>query len=240
MKLRTRLLGAACSMTMVAGLGVAVAAPAGAVTSFAVGNDHVVCKTLSGTITFATALKISGPTTGANTITVKAAVAGCTDTDKPAVKVFSGTIASTLTTNGGSACAGISGPSTSTSGNNTTTWTPAVGQAFTPTFLVGTAQKPQSFTTVTQTNGAQFVVAATQGTAAQGPWAGTTYGEFQLGTPFGLTAGTTTGDFTGGDAGATGWFEGTTQQDIGNIVNSCFSTAGLKTVSFGLGALALG
>ena len=37
--------------------------------------------------------------------------------------------------------------------------------------------------------------------------------------------------------GATGWFNGTTQQDLGNILGSCGSAVGLKTVAFGIGAV---
>ena len=33
------------------------------------------------------------------------------------------------------------------------------------------------------------------------------------------------------------WFTGTTQQDLGNIIGQCTSTLGLKTISFGIGAL---
>ena len=230
MNIRTRLLAVASAAIVTAGLGVAVAAPAGAVTSFAVGNDHVTCNTLSGTITFATALKLSGPTTGAQTITVKAAVAGCTDSDQSGVKMFSGTLASTLTSNGGHSCGALLGNSNSTN-NSRITWKPAAGQAFTPTVLVGTVQKPVTDITSTQVNGSTFAVPP-----ANTPWS-TTYGLFSIGAAYGTAPISATQDFTGGDGGATGWFTGTTQQDLGNIINSCTSALGLKTISFGIGAL---
>jgi hypothetical protein len=237
MNLKSRILAAASSITLLAGLGlVGAAAPAGAVTPINVGNDHVVCNTLSGTISFATALKISGPTTGSNTITIKAALGGCTDTDNSTVKMFSGTITGTLTSSGGTNCSGLSGLSSSTTGNSTTVWKPASGQAFSPTITVGTSQKPGSVTHVAQTNGATFTIAASQGGTSQGPWAGTVYGEFQVGTTFGTTAESSTADFTGGDGGASGWFEGTTQQDEQNLIAQCFG-AGIKSISFGLGAI---
>ena len=230
MNVRTRLLASAGAIAMVTGFSVAGALPAHAVTIYAVGNDHVTCNTLSGTITFATALKNSGPTTGANTITVKGAVAGCTDSDKGAVKMFSGTIASTITTNNGTNCTGLLGPS-NVSGTARITWTPAAGQKFTPTVLVGTAQKPVSDIGFSQISGGLFTVPA-----SENPW-NASYGAFKLGAAYGVTPLSTSVDFTGGDGGVTGWFDGTTQQDIGNILNSCGSLAGLKTVSFGIGAV---
>ena len=198
------------------------------VTTYAVGSDHVTCNTLSGTITFATALKNSGPTTGANTITIKGKVAGCTDSDKPAVKMFAGTLASTVTTNNGSACTGLLGPSNVT-GTARITWTPAVGQAFTPT--AGSPAKPVSDIGFSQISGGAFAVPA-----GENPW-NAAYGQFKLGAAYGILPLSTTTDFTGGDGGATGWFNGTTQEDIGNILNSCGATAGLKTINFGIGAV---
>ena len=230
MNFRTRLLAVASAAIVTAGLGVAVAAPAGAVTTFAVGNDHVTCNTLSGTITFATALKLSGPTTGANTITVKAAVAGCTDSDQGTVKMFSGTLASTITSNNGTACGGLLGNSNS-SNTSRITWKPAALQAFTPTVLVGTVQKPVSDITSTQVAGGTFAVPV-----ANAPWSAT-YGLFSIGAAYGTAPISSSVDFTGGDGGATGWFTGTTQQDLGNIIGQCTSTLGLKTISFGIGAL---
>ena len=230
MHIRTRILATTSAVAMVAGFGLIGASPASALTTYAVGNDHVTCNTLTGTITFATALKNSGPTTGSNTITVKGTVAGCTDADKPAVKMFSGTIASTITTNNGTSCAGLLGPSNVT-GTARITWKPAALQAFTPTVLVGTAQKPVSDIGFSQISGGLFTVPA-----GESPWS-TSYGAFKLGTAYGVLPLSTSVDFTGGDGGATGWFDGTTQQDIGNILNTCGGTVGLKTVTFGIGAV---
>ena len=229
MRTKSRITAIVSVLGMCAGLLSISAAPAGAVVSFNVGNDHVTCNTLSGTITFTTALKNSNPSTGTNTVTVKGAVGGCTDSDKAAVKMFKGIITSTITTNTGTNCSGLLGPS-NVSGNARITWTPAGGQAFTPTVLVGTAQKPVTDISFSQINAGIFAVPA-----SETPW-NSSYGKFQLGAQYGIAPISATTDFTGGDGGATGWFEGTTQQDIGLIFNSC-ATTGLKTVNFGIGAV---
>src|SRR6266480_2804586 len=98
MKLRTRLLALASAVGMVAGFGIIGASPAGAVTTYAVGNDHLTCSTLAGTIKFTSHLKNSGATTGVNTITVALTLAGCVDDDKGAVKMFKGASTVKLTT----------------------------------------------------------------------------------------------------------------------------------------------
>lgn len=230
MRTKSRIIAIVSALGMCAGLLSISAAPAGAVVIFSVGNDHVTCNTLSGTITFATALKNSNPSTGTNTITVKGALGGCTDSDKSTVKMFKGTIASTITTNNGTNCAGLLGPS-NVSGTARITWTPGAGQAFTPTVTVGTVQKPVTDISFSQISAGVFSVPA-----SENPW-NASYGKFQLGAPYGVAPISATTDFTGGDGGATSWFEGTTQQDLGLILGSCAATTGLKTVNFGIGAV---
>lgn len=233
MQFRTRLIATASAIAMSVGVGAAGVSPAGAVTTINVANDHATCNTLTGTITFATALKNGGPTTGANTITVKGTVGGCTDSDNNTVKMFKGTLASTIQTSNGSSCGGLLGP-TNTTGSARITWIPGAGQKFTPTVLVGTVQKPVSDITFSQISGGLFTVPA-----GENPW-NASYGKFSLGVAYGVAPLSTTVDFTGGDGGATGWFDGVTQQDIGSILNSCGSVAGLKTVTFGIGAVHVG
>jgi hypothetical protein len=229
-KIRATLLAAACSLSLI---GV-FAAPADAVvTTYNVGNDHAVCETLTGTIKFATKLTLAGPTTGAQTTTVKGTVAGCSDTDNANVAPFSGTLAATLSSNNGTSCAALLGPS-NTAGTSRIIWKPATGQAFSPTVTIGTAQKPVSDITFSQTGGQTYTVAA-----GNGPWSGTQYGEFYLGAAYGLTAGSGTVDFKGGDNGASGWFAGTTQQSAGWLGYLCL-TKGIVSITFGIGAVALG
>jgi hypothetical protein len=230
MKIRTQLLAISAVLAMVASLGVVAASPAGAVVTFNVANDHVTCNTLTGTITFATALKNSGTTTGANTITVKGTVGGCTDSDNSSVKMFKGALATTISSNNGTNCSGLLGP-TNITGSARITWTPAAGQKFTPTVTVGSAQKPVSDITFSQVSGGVFTVPS-----SESPW-NASYGKFSIGAAFGTAPLGVTSDFTGGDTGATSWFSGTTQQDLGNILTSCSLATGLKTVTFGIGAV---
>jgi hypothetical protein len=100
--------------------------------------------------------------------------------------------------------------------------------------LVGTAQKPVTDVTQTQSKGGTFTPPATDA-----PWA-SSYGLFEVGSAFGTAATSGTVDFTGGDGGASGWFAGTTNADTGALLGACTSTAGLKTITFGIGALAAG
>jgi hypothetical protein len=100
------------------------------VTSYAVGNDHVVCNTLTGTLAFATALKIPGDTSAPETSTIKGTVNGCTDSDNANVGLFSGTITATINSTG-TDCTALFG-SSANSGSMTIVWKPAKGQAFTP------------------------------------------------------------------------------------------------------------
>lgn len=224
----------AAASIMLAGGVVGLAAPAGATTTtINVANDHAVCNTVNGTITFGTALKLSGPTTGSNSVKLVVKLAGCTDTDNGTVKMFTGSFTTTVTTSNGSNCTGLSGVS-SLPATPQILWKPATGQAFTPTALVGTAQKPVSNVTDSQSKGGTFTVPA-----ADAPWA-SSYGLFQVGSAFGTTATSGTVDFTGGDGGAAGWFSGTTNADTGALLGACVSSAGLKTLTFGIGALAAG
>jgi len=215
---------------MLAGFALVAASPAGAVTTFAVGNDHATCNTLSGTIKFTSHLKNSGPTTGNQTTTATLALAGCFDDDKGTVKMFKGTTKAVLHSTNGWNCAGLLGP-TNSNGTSDIVWVPAAGQAFTPKITVGTVQKMASHVSFSQVSGGTFTVPA-----ANNPW-NASYGFFAIGAAYATAPLAVTGEFTGGDGGATSWFAGTTQQDIGNILTTCGSTAGVATLNFGIGAV---
>jgi hypothetical protein len=214
---------------MFAGLGV-VAHPAGAVTTFAVGTDHATCNTLTGTIKFTQHLKNSGPTTGAQTTTAALKLAGCFDDDNSNVHMFKGATTAKLIGNNGWNCAGLLGP-TNTSGASDLLWTPAAGQKFTPTITVGTLQKQGTHVTFSQVSGGTFTVPA-----ANAPW-NASYGFFAIGTAYGTTPLSSTGEFRGSDNGATSWFAGTTAQDLGYILTTCGTTAGVALLNFGIGAV---
>jgi hypothetical protein len=230
MGLRTRLLAIASATAIVAGYGLIGVHAAGAVTTFNVANDHATCNTMSGTIKFATHIKNSGPTTGNNTTNVVLALAGCFDDDNNNVKMFKGANTTALHTSNGSNCSGLLGPVNVTASSQIV-WTPAAGQAFTPKTTVGTVQKSASNTTFTQISGGVFSVPA-----ANSPW-NATYGYFTIGAQYGTAPITVTVDFTGGNSGATAWFAGTTQQDLGYILATCGTTAGVATLNFGIGAV---
>ena len=230
MSLRTRLLAIASATAILGGLSFISAAPAGAVTTFNVANDHATCNTMSGTIKFATHLKNSGPTTGSNTTNVVLSLAGCFDNDKSQVKMFKGSSKVALHTSNGANCSGLLGPNNVTSSSQIV-WTPAAGQAFTPKTTVGTVQKSASNTTFTQISGGVFTVPP-----GNNPW-NATYGYFTIGTAYGTAPISVSVDFTGGNGGATAWFAGTTQQDVGNILTTCGTTAGVATLNFGIGAV---
>jgi hypothetical protein len=230
MSLRTRLLAVASATAILAGFGFIGAAPVGAVTTFNVANDHATCNTMSGTIKFASHLKNSGPTTGSNTTTVTLALAGCFDDDNSNVKMFKGASTAKLVSNNGWSCSGLLGPNNVT-GSSQIVWTPAAGQAFTPTTTVGTVQKPASNVTFTQVAGGVFQVPP-----GNAPW-NATYGYFTIGPQYGTTPLQVSVDFTGGNGGATAWFAGTTQQDVGYILTTCGTTAGIATLTLGIGAV---
>jgi len=215
---------------MFAGIALIGSTPAGAVTTYAVGNDHATCNTLSGTIKFTSHLKNSGPTTGNQTTTATLALAGCFDDDKSGVKMFKGTTKAVLHSTNGWNCAGLLGP-TNSNGTSDIIWVPAAGQAFSPKITVGTVQKMASHVTFTQVAGGTFSVPV-----ANNPW-NAAYGYFSIGAAYGTNALNVSGEFTGGDGGITSWFAGTTQQDVGYILTTCGTAGGIATLNFGIGAV---
>jgi len=209
----------------------------------------VTCSTLSGTIGFTPPLGGAAPTTtGTETTKIKAKLGGCFSSDTSptmaGTAMFTGTIAGTLTGTGGNSCSGLAGPSSSTTGTTQVVWKAPKGYIFTPTQLIAPANTksgPATTLTIAQTNGTTFTIpASTDGPVSQGPWAGTSYGEFQVGTVYGTTHFATSGtnnSFTGGDSGHGGWFAGTIQSDAVNLLLSCASSTGIKTLAFGIGAV---
>lgn len=240
MKLRTTLLAGVSALVMVGGFAApAMAAHPAASVTVNVLNDHATCDTLIGTVSFATKLTLTGPTTGANTTTVKLAASGCNDDDhdytQGGLGPFSNAITGTLTTNGGASCTGLLGPGSAT-GVTQAIWKNPKGFLFTPTTLVGTAQKPVSNITISQDQGGTFAVSGTGG-----PWDGSGYGFFSIGTAYGTTAPSQTGGanlFKGTDSGSSGWFAGTTNQGTGALLAGCVK--GLSKITFGIGALHVG
>jgi hypothetical protein len=232
MSFRTRLLVTASALTMFAGVGLVGSVSAGAVTTFNVANDHATCNSTSGTIKFASHLKNSGPTTGSNSAQLTIALTGCFDDDTSNVKMFKGATTMTVYTNNGSNCGGLLGMF-GADGDSQIVWTPGAAQAFTPKTSVGTLQKSATNVHIDQVAGGAFAVPS-----ANAPW-NASYGYFSIGSAYSTSQVFTTADFAGGDGaagGAVGWFAATTQEDIGNILTTCGSTAGLALLHFGIGA----
>jgi hypothetical protein len=209
----------------VAGGIMATALPASAaVPTVNVQNDKVSCNTIVGKISFTTALTLTGPTTGANTIKVSAVVDGCTDSTNSNVHIKATHLSIALNTNNGTACTGLFGNSAVTA-SSTVKWA-----ASDPTVekLVINGNLPAATTdTITGTTG---------GTYASDTWGGS-YGEFSVAAP---AQETVSGAFTGGDGGVSSSFTATTGQDVGALLNACSSIKGIKTINFGIGNISFG
>ena len=253
MKFRTRMLAGVTVVAIAASVATIATESAGGAaarpsttTTFAVGGDHVVCSTLTGTIAFAPKLSFAGATTGAETATIKGAVNGCVDSDKPLVGLFSGTVTGVVHTNNGTNCTALFGPQAATLSTSTLTvvWKPAKLQAFTP--VDGVTLKPTSTVHLNGDVGAFFTVqddnAAGNATPNEGTWTATAYGAFQFGSQYGgattaMSGGT--GDFTGGEATINGSVNTATQFDIATSATLC-SGAGIAKEAFGIGQVTLG
>jgi hypothetical protein len=206
-------------------MGVTLATgPAYASTPVNVSHASVTCNSVVGTIAFNPALKLSGPTTGSDTITLKVALSGCTSPQVNAGgSIFTGAISGTIVGSAGSNCTGLSGLSSVTA-NPLIKWKAPTGYSFTPT--------ANSNLGISQTQGGTYSV------TGQTPWAGG-YGQFEVGATYGTAATSVTGAFAGTDSGATSWFNGTTGQDTVSLLASCLSSTGLKLANFGIGGVSL-
>jgi len=202
------------------------------VTTTNVANSTITCNSQVGSLSFLPALTLYGgtvDTTPAGTVTVKAAVTGCT-TPATGVLIESGATAGVIHS-AHSSCNGLSGLSTGTTGPLVTKWKawPGHSNAITPT---------SSTLNITQTNGAQFNnVSPPNPVGDRDTWGGV-YGLFQVGTDVahgGTTAPTVTGAFTGGDSGHTSTLDTATGQDVGGIALACLLTTGVKILNIGIG-----
>jgi hypothetical protein len=180
----------------------------------------VTCNSIVGTIKFATPLSNAGSPTGSNQINLKVTVDGCTDTSNANVKVGASKLSGNITTNNGTQCVGLFGPS-AVNASTTIKWK---AQSGTPKLVMSGNVPAVSTLTIIQTVG---------GTYNSDTWGGT-YGAFSV------TAGHAgvSGAFTGGNAGATSTLTATTGQDVGAVGNAC-AGKGIKALNFGIGGLKL-
>jgi hypothetical protein len=210
---------------VIAGGIVATAVPASAApTAVDVTHDTVTCNTVVGTIKFATGLMLTGATTGANQVNVKATLAGCTDNTNSSVHVAPTKLSVNLTSNGGNSCLSLSGPSAEMA-TSTIKW-----KASDPTVEKLTMSDLHTPAATTDN-----INATTGGTYNSDTW-GATYGDFSVSGAQQVV----TGSFVGTDAGASSTFQATTGQDIGAIVAECGGIHGLKAINFGIGGITFG
>jgi hypothetical protein len=197
---------------------IALSSPArAAVTTFNVADDVAICSTVSGKITFGTALHTGGAGTSV-TVNAKGAISGCTDQMQDAVQMFKGTFTESFTATTLDCAMWFSdatAPDLMLTGTSTFTWVPAAGQDFAPKTVV--AARPKRISTGPMRLWNTSHVLGASGMDGS-------YVEENL-----------------GNINQTGMFStntdifGDLQQDVGNIFNQCASTNGLNSVSFGIG-----
>lgn len=264
MRIDRKMLAFASAVTLSVGLGAAVLAPA----AHAAGppphdatNDSVTCNDLLGKIKFSVPLTLGGNTPNQITLTLKSD--DCTDNTvgpydpdtNPGGVSLKGVSSKGILNSTTNDCLGLQGLSTSTSGDVPMKWTTVAkgadpdgpGPLPAPVFpkLTNTA----STIHITQTWGGTYNDGgSTSPAAASDSWGGQ-YGFFAFGTaasglPHGssqsfTSAPSVTGSFTGGNGGATSFFQGETTQTTGAIANECFSATGIKGITFGIGGFTL-
>jgi hypothetical protein len=248
-KISKRALAIASSLALVSSVAVAAfeTSAGAALAKHDASNDVVTCGDTVGKIVFGTALHLGG--TFANTVKITVKSQDCTDTtagiynkttNPTGVSLKSVADSGTLNSSNND-CLGLQGLSTSTSGNVIGSWATNPG---TPALL-----NTKSTLTVTQTWGGTFNDGGQTSPASDSDSWGGTYGFFSIG---GATSGnvigatqlntsnpTVTGSFTGGDSGHKTIFNASTTQSTGELGTLCFSVAGIKSITFGIGGFTL-
>jgi len=249
-KISKRALAAVSSLTLVGGVAFGVFGTSGANAALAkhdASNDTVTCNDVVGKIVFTTALHLGGTSPNSIKITVKSG--DCTSpsagiynktTNPTGISIKSVTESGTLnsTTND---CLGLQGLSTGTTGSIPGTWAMNPG---TPALV-----NSHSTLTVSQTWGGTFNDGGQTSPASDSDSWGGQYGFFSIGkagsgnalgaTQLNTTQPTVSGSFTGGDSGHLTRFAANTTQSSGELGTLCFSVAGIKTISFGIGGFTL-
>jgi hypothetical protein len=216
---------AVAGVVAMAGALVASAVPASASpTSVDITHDSITCNGVVGKISFATALTLSGPTTGGNTIKLSAALSGCVDSTNNTVQVAPTKLSVTLATAAGSNCDALLG-NDAVSGTATVKWKDAVPSA---RKLVMTGSVPAA-TTVNFSG-------VDGGTYTADSW-GAGYGAFTMVAPSQMTV---SGAAVGNDNGDGSAFFSTTGMDVVGLLSLCNSPHGLKTATFGIGYTTFG
>jgi hypothetical protein len=248
-RISKRALAIASSLALVSSVAVAAfeTSAGAALAKHDASNDKVTCNDTVGKIAFATALHLGG--TFANTITIAIKSGDCTDTTagiynkttNPGGVSLKSVADSGKLFSSNNDCLGLSGLSTSTSGNVIGTWATNTG---TPALL-----NTKSTLTISQTWGGTFNDGGQTSPASDSDSWGGTYGFFAFGSATSgntigaaqsnTTAPSVAGSFTGGDSGHKSFFNAATSQSTGELGALCFSTAGIKSIIFGIGGFTL-
>jgi len=248
-RISKRALAIASSLALVSSVAVAAfeTSAGAALAKHDASNDKVTCNDTVGKIAFTTALHLGG--TSANTVTIAIKSGDCTDTTagiynkttNPTGVSLKSVADSGKLFSSNNDCLGLSGLSVSTSGNVIGTWATNTG---TPALL-----NTKSTLTINQTWGGTFNDGGQTSPASDSDSWGGTYGFFAFGSATSgntigaaqsnTTAPSVAGSFTGGDSGHKSFFNAATSQSTGELGALCFSTAGIKSIVFGIGGFTL-
>jgi len=212
---RGKAVGTATLAIALAALVASAAPAAAAVTTYNVSGDSAHCATADAKITFGTKLKSGG--SSATTLKLAGHADSCLDASNALVKRFKGTATGTgsAATNDCASWFGGGLLDTALTGTARMVWTPATGQKFSPTVLVGTAQKA-----VTDWALEHFLTRPTN-PVTETP--DTYY--------FGVIKGTPSGDFVSATPAGFGEY---IREDAGLLFAQCAGT-GIKTVNMQVG-----
>jgi hypothetical protein len=209
------------TLATVAGLTIGTnAGHAVAVAPIDVTHDHVVCNTLVGELKFSPVMTTIGG--DQETVTVKAKVDGCTDTDNSNVKIGPSTLQGRIF--GGNNCSLLTGGSWPVTGSMSITWKSQHGSAT----LIANGGPAAT----------KMIVAVYSATIDGSNSWGAGYPQEQY---FGGSNGNTvSGAFDGGEAGASTAILSTLGDDTNAMAEACNSSKGLKSVPLGIGHVSIG
>jgi len=241
-----RVLAAASSLALVGSVAIGFSqsgAGAAALPKHDAANDVATCNDILGGIKFSVPLHLGGTTPNNVSISVKSG--DCTDVTaglydvslNPGGVTLKAYSAKGVLASATNDCLGLQGLSTATSGTIAGKYTTVSG---TPGLL-----NAASSLTVSQTWGGTFNDGGVTSPSSDSDSWGGQYGFFSIGAAGSgnaLGSGqsntsqpTVTGAFTGGDAGHKTTFNASTAASSGDLGTQCFSAAGIKGITFGIG-----
>jgi hypothetical protein len=190
-------------------------------------NDHVHCSSMIGGIQFSPPFGAASP--AVTKFTIRGTLSGCQDTDNSDVTLLSGTVAGTLTTTSAITVDALVGQTTPVTGTIKITWNTA-----------GSSPKLVSRTTTlspTALDTNSTLNPSSEGLPVFGDSPTDAFLVFTIGSPNPITS---TGSFTGGDAGISSTIIAVTSLSGGAIGVEFESTKKLPSLKLGIGAAQLG